>query len=162
MCKVREECRIWDWEEIVDGQKNKNLLKRLEVAFGNTPRPSSLVEVSGQYRKRYESEFDQLDLIDWDNVSPHQLDGVYEPSTYISPEAFRYLLPYIFRFCTKWPSEAVGLDFISVFIRLPYITHRIGEMSGYTDEEKLLVQEFAEYLNDKLDLDIEEVSGPFA
>ena len=100
----------------------------------------------------YSDEFSMLQEFFWEDDTPSNLAIVHEPSTFITPEAYKFLIPRVFVFCEKWGSEVLGIDFLDVFFSLPLLDcDRIGVFESYSDIQKKLVWDFLIYGSSKFE-----------
>lgn len=130
---------------------NKELVILLDKAFGQGAKPSHFIDCSEQFRARYSEEFVVLENLNWADMAPSDLEPLYEVTTIISAEAFRWLIPHIFRFCLKWPEIAASISFINYFHLDPLVKDSNKLFRAYSPEEKKLVWEFLVRLDELLD-----------
>ncbi len=131
-----------------------DLLKKLETSFHNNVKPAKFYYVSDGFQQRYEQEFSVLETLDWENVSPEELSRVYEPNTFLSAEAYKFLIPRVVRYCLKYRNVVPCADLISVFFYLPILDERIGSFHGYLIEQRKLYWEAFSYINVTLEFDL--------
>lgn len=137
----------------ISKNSRNTLAKKLNGAFGSATRPDSFFDVSKDYRHHYVNDFSDLEEMDWQTAEPADFKNIYESSTFISAEAFRYLIPHVFNYCVRWRDEAIPIDFISVFLDLARVSDRIQMFVGYTKQDKELVWEFLTFIDDELGFD---------
>lgn len=114
--------------------------------FGAISRPVIFYHSTGGLSERYSAEFSALQEFCWENDLPGSLAKIYEPSTFITPEAYKYLIPRVFLFCKKWEKDVFNIDFLDVFFSLPLLdVGRIGIFRSYSAVQKYLVWEFLLY-----------------
>lgn len=131
----------------------QELADELDAAFCSQTRPISFFDVSAQFRKLHEKEFSSLEKMKWKTAKPADFKNIYECSTFISAEAYKYLIPHVFRFCVTWTDEAHQLDFIGIFCTKPIFNDEVKEFDGYTKQQKKLVWESLTFLDDTLGFD---------
>ena len=130
-----------------------NLLNALKSSFSNDVKPTHFYDVSDHFRQQYEQEFSALEDLDWKSASPKKLLTIYEPNTFLSVEAYKFLVPHIFSYCLKYRDSVPPVDLVSVFFYLPLGDGQIGNFHGYSKEQKKLFWKMFTYLNFTLDFD---------
>jgi len=118
----------------------ENLLEKLNATFGSNPRPSTLLDMSDETRKRYADEVAALEKMDWEHGAPSDLDHFYEPNTFLSISGYKYLIPKVFAFCQKWPE--VDKDIVSVMKMKPFLGDTDAFIERFLGEEKPLLWSF--------------------
>jgi len=131
-----------------------NLLKKLKVLFHNSSKPTNFYSVSDHFRQRYEQEFSVLETLDWQTASPKELSNIYEPNTFLTEAAYKYLVPNIFHYCLKYSESIPRVDLVNVFFLLPVFSTQTDYFCGYSREQKEVYWKVFTYVNDTLEFDL--------
>ncbi len=118
----------------------QDFLEKLNTTFGANPRPSTLLVMSDETRKRYANEVAALEEMDWEHGVPSDLDDFYEPNTFLSISGYKYLIPKVFAFCQKWPE--VNNDIVSVMKIKPFLGDTDTFIESFHGEEQPLLWSF--------------------
>ena len=100
---------------------DENVEKMLFAAVSGQEKPKSVLSVSDATAERYRADKDCIDRIDWDHLCVDDLSPIYELSTFISRDAYLYLVPRIYRLLRLEGGAALHIDFVNVFMCVPYI-----------------------------------------
>ncbi|MEM9413096.1 MAG: hypothetical protein AAGA30_18445 [Planctomycetota bacterium] len=84
-------------------------------------RPSNLLSSYRPKTKKLLKQWESFENIDWDNLTDDSFLGIYEPNTFVSPEAYAYLFPRVFSFVCDKGEKAFVHDFVKVFFELPIV-----------------------------------------
>jgi len=131
-----------------------DLLKKLDVLFHNSSKPTKFYNVSDHYRQRFEQEFSVLEALDWQSVSPEKLSNIYEPNTFLTEAAYKYLAPNIFHYCIKYSDSTPRVDLVNAFFLLPIFSIQTDYFCGYSREQKEAFWQAFTYINDTLEFDL--------